>query len=69
MSAGQQQGRRLWAELSGLMEAEHASLMDENQRLKRQMSETNSELQRARDQVRAGLPCVYKIHRRCTETE
>ncbi|XP_057198171.1 ninein [Triplophysa rosa] len=51
VSAGQQQGRRLWAELSGLMEAEHASLMDENQRLKRQMSEMNSELQRAREQI------------------
>lgn len=51
VSAGQQQGRRIWAELSGLMEAEHASLMDENQRLKRQMNEMSSDLQTAKEKI------------------
>ncbi|KAA0718194.1 Ninein [Triplophysa tibetana] len=41
----------LFFTLSGLMEVEHASLMDENQRLKRQTSEMNSELKRAREQI------------------
>ncbi|XDV50630.1 hypothetical protein PO909_019658 [Leuciscus waleckii] len=52
VSAGQQQGRRVWAELSGLMEAEHASLTEENQKLMRQMSEMSSELQTSKDQIR-----------------
>ncbi|KAK7148279.1 hypothetical protein R3I93_012570 [Phoxinus phoxinus] len=52
VSAGQQQGRRVWAELSGLMEAEHASLTEKNQQLKRQMSEMSSELQMSKDQIR-----------------
>ncbi|XP_077092600.1 uncharacterized protein nin isoform X2 [Siphateles boraxobius] len=51
-SAGQQQGRRVWAELSGLMEEEHASLTEKNQQLKRQMSEMTSELQMSKDQIR-----------------
>ncbi|XP_067242761.1 ninein isoform X2 [Chanodichthys erythropterus] len=51
VSAGQQQGRRVWAELSGLMEAEHASLTEENQQLKRQMSEMSSELQTSKEQI------------------
>ncbi|XP_067277234.1 ninein isoform X3 [Pseudorasbora parva] len=50
-SAGQQQGRRVWAELSGLMEAEHASLTEENQQLKRQMNEMSSELQTSKEQI------------------
>ncbi|XP_056110888.1 ninein isoform X2 [Rhinichthys klamathensis goyatoka] len=52
VSAGQQQGRRVWEELSGLMEVEHASLTEENQQLKRQMSEMSSELQTSKDQIR-----------------
>ncbi|RXN10611.1 ninein-like isoform X2 [Labeo rohita] len=51
VSAGQQQGRRVWAELSELMEAEHASLTEENQQLKRQMSEMSSELQSSKEQA------------------
>ncbi|KAG1934487.1 ninein isoform X1 [Pimephales promelas] len=52
VSAGQQQGRRVWEELSGLMEVEHASLTEENQQLKRQMSEMSSEMQTSKDQIR-----------------
>uniref|UniRef100_A0A8C2H4V1 Ninein (GSK3B interacting protein) n=1 Tax=Cyprinus carpio TaxID=7962 RepID=A0A8C2H4V1_CYPCA len=51
VSASQQQGRRVWAELSGLMEAEHASLTEENQQLKRQISEMSSELQSSKEQI------------------
>uniref|UniRef100_A0A8C2L4Y7 Ninein (GSK3B interacting protein) n=1 Tax=Cyprinus carpio TaxID=7962 RepID=A0A8C2L4Y7_CYPCA len=51
VSVGQQQGRRVWAELSELMEAEHASLTEENQQLKRQMSEMSSELQSSKEQI------------------
>uniref|UniRef100_A0A672K8M4 Ninein n=1 Tax=Sinocyclocheilus grahami TaxID=75366 RepID=A0A672K8M4_SINGR len=51
VSAGQQQGRRVWAELSELMEAEHASLTEENQQLKWQMSEMSSELQSSKQQI------------------
>lgn len=51
VSVGQQQGRRVWAELSELMEAEHASLTEENQQLKRQISEMSSELQSSKEQV------------------
>ncbi|XP_073776290.1 ninein isoform X3 [Danio rerio] len=52
VSAGHQQGRRVWAELSGLMEAEHHSLKEENQQLKRQMNELSSELQTSKEQIR-----------------
>lgn len=52
VSASQQQGRRVWAELSGLMEAEHASLTEENQQLKRQISEISSEQQSLKEQIR-----------------
>ncbi|XP_016151118.1 ninein-like isoform X2 [Sinocyclocheilus grahami] len=52
VSASQQQGRRVWAELSGLMEAEHASLTEENQQLKRQIREMSSELQSSKEQIR-----------------
>lgn len=65
MSAGQQQGRRVWAELSGLMEAEHASLTEENQQLKRQMSEMSSELQTSKEQVRTCLLNTSGSHRMC----
>ncbi|XP_051773220.1 ninein isoform X2 [Ctenopharyngodon idella] len=51
VSAGQQQGRHVWAELSGLMEVEHDSLTEENQQLKRQMSEMSSELQTSKEQI------------------
>uniref|UniRef100_A0A671KV72 Ninein (GSK3B interacting protein) n=1 Tax=Sinocyclocheilus anshuiensis TaxID=1608454 RepID=A0A671KV72_9TELE len=63
VSAGQQQGRRVWAELSELMEAEHASLTEENQQLKRQTSEMSSELQSSKQQVRACL--LNTSHRMC----
>lgn len=64
MSASQQQGRRVWAELSGLMESEHASLTEENQQLKRQISEISSELQSLKEQVSACLLNTSGSHRR-----
>jgi len=65
VSAGQQQGRRVWEELSGLMEVEHASLTEENQQLKRQMSEMSSEMQTSKDQVRTCLLNTSSSHRMC----
>ncbi len=65
VSASQQQGRRVWAELSGLMEAEHASLTEENQQLKRQISEISSEQQSLKEQVSACLLNPSGSHRRC----
>ncbi|XP_052007274.1 ninein-like isoform X1 [Xyrauchen texanus] len=67
VSAGQQQGRRVWAELSCLMEAEHDSLTAENQQLKRQISEICSELQTAKDQIRQ-LEVLSMKHRGLVKT-
>ncbi|TRZ00514.1 hypothetical protein DNTS_018408 [Danionella cerebrum] len=52
VSAGHHQGRRVWAELSGLMEAEHTSLVEENQQIKRQIAELSLELQSSKEQIR-----------------
>lgn len=52
VSAGHQQGRLVWAGISGLMEAEHHTLTEENQQLKRQMNELSSELQTSKEQIR-----------------
>ncbi|XP_026133857.1 ninein-like isoform X5 [Carassius auratus] len=51
VSAGQEQGRHVWVGLSELMEAEQASLTEENLQLKRQMSEMSSELQSSKEQI------------------
>ncbi|XP_043112165.1 ninein [Puntigrus tetrazona] len=67
VSASQQQGRRVWAELSGLMEAEHASLTEENQQLKRQISEMSSEVQSLKEQIRH-LEALSVKHRGLVKT-
>ncbi|XP_052007275.1 ninein-like isoform X2 [Xyrauchen texanus] len=66
-SANEKQGRRVWAELSCLMEAEHDSLTAENQQLKRQISEICSELQTAKDQIRQ-LEVLSMKHRGLVKT-
>lgn len=45
------QGKRVWTELSGLMEAELSLLREENQRLQREISDARLELSSARDKV------------------
>ncbi|XP_060782186.1 ninein isoform X2 [Neoarius graeffei] len=46
------QGKRVWAELSGLMEAELSLLREENQRLQREISDARLELSSAREKAR-----------------
>ncbi|KAF5901596.1 ninein isoform X2, partial [Clarias magur] len=46
------QGKRVWAELSGLLEAELSVLRDENQRLHREISDARLELSSAREKAR-----------------
>ncbi|XP_052428955.1 ninein isoform X1 [Carassius gibelio] len=67
VSASQQQGRRMWAELSGLMEAERASLTEENQQFKRQISEMSSELQSSKEQI-SHLEALSVKHRGLAKT-
>lgn len=45
------QGKRVWTELSGLMEAELSLLREENQRLQREISDAKLELNSAREKV------------------
>ncbi|XP_072534333.1 uncharacterized protein nin [Salminus brasiliensis] len=49
---GSQQGKRVWAELSGLMEGELTLLREENQRLQREISDARLELNSAREKGR-----------------
>lgn len=65
VSAGHQQGRLVWAGISGLMEAEHHTLTEENQQLKRQMNELSSELQTSKEQVRRCLLNSSRRRRMC----
>ncbi|XP_053358384.1 ninein isoform X1 [Clarias gariepinus] len=46
------QGKRVWAELSGLMEAELSVLREENQRLHREINDARLELSSAREKAR-----------------
>ncbi|XP_062850901.1 ninein isoform X2 [Trichomycterus rosablanca] len=50
--AGLQRGKRVWAELSGLMEAEVTLLREENQRLQREIDSARLELSSAREKAR-----------------
>lgn len=51
VSGSSHQGKRVWAELSGLMEAELSLLREENQRLQREISDARLELSSAREKV------------------
>uniref|UniRef100_A0A3B1IWI0 Ninein n=1 Tax=Astyanax mexicanus TaxID=7994 RepID=A0A3B1IWI0_ASTMX len=52
ISGGSQQGKRVWTELSGLMEAELTLLREENQRLQCEISDSRLELNSAREKAR-----------------
>uniref|UniRef100_A0A3B4DWB2 EF-hand domain-containing protein n=1 Tax=Pygocentrus nattereri TaxID=42514 RepID=A0A3B4DWB2_PYGNA len=49
---GSQQGKRVWTELSGLMEAELTLLREENQRLQREINDARLEMNSAREKGR-----------------
>ena len=52
VSGGSQQGKRVWTELSGLMEGELALLREENRRLQHEINDVRLELNSAREKVR-----------------
>lgn len=50
--------KRVWTELSGLMDAELTLLREENERLRRENNEARLELNSAREKVREPTPYV-----------
>ncbi|XP_007248591.3 ninein isoform X1 [Astyanax mexicanus] len=69
ISGGSQQGKRVWTELSGLMEAELTLLREENQRLQCEISDSRLELNSAREKARQLEMLVLSIKQQKQQTQ